>query len=88
MRFARLGPGLPQSPFGAHTSRNPLLSSFPLSKDREGEGSKSRDKLKAQGSGAASSDSPGPASPTASQPNSRNSSVGDLLGMLLQSSYK
>lgn len=58
---------------------------FRLTQDREGEGSKSRTTTGAVGSSAGGS---GPASPTASMPNSRNSSVGDLIGMLLQSSYK
>eukprot|EP00798_Chlamydomonas_sp_ICE-L_P032290 gene32290-16856_t len=61
-----------------------ILLSINENFDREGEGSK------AEGSTAAGSLSgtPGPASPTASRPNSRNSSVGDLIGMLLHDSYR
>jgi len=57
-----------------------VLLSIHENYDRDGEGAKARRERGDVGTG--------PASPTASQPNSRNSSVGDLLGMLLESSYK
>ncbi|GAX73817.1 hypothetical protein CEUSTIGMA_g1268.t1 [Chlamydomonas eustigma] len=62
-----------------------ILLSIQENYDRLGEGSKAS---RGDSNTLNSASTSGAATPTASRPNSRNSSVGDLIGMLLQSSYK